>query len=84
MKRGIFKTAVILAVAMAFLLVSVLAFAAETAKAKQWVVIKDVKGKCKVLETAKAKTDKTIAGPFVTKDEAQKAKEKECPKPAKK
>jgi len=47
--------------------------------AASWVVIKDKKGVCKVIES-KEKTPATIAGPFNTKKEAQKAKDKECPK----
>jgi hypothetical protein len=57
-----------------FALTASLAFAAD-----QWVVIKDKNGVCKVIE-AKGKTDKTIAGPFKTKDEAKKAKEEKCGK----
>ncbi len=42
-----------------------------------YVVLKDKNGICKVIESAH-KTPKTIAGPFKTKEEAVKAKEKEC------
>jgi hypothetical protein len=62
-------------VALMFALVSTLAMA----QAKQWFVNKDRNGKCSVHQQ-KAKTATTIAGPFGTKDEATKAKEKECPK----
>ena len=43
------------------------------------MVIKAKNGVCRVIK-AKEKTPATIAGPFKTKEEAQKAKEKECPK----
>ena len=42
-----------------------------------YVVIKDKNGRCSVRESDH-KTPKTIAGPFKTKEEAYKAKEKEC------
>ena len=42
-----------------------------------YVVIKDKNGRCSVRESDH-KTPKTIAGPFKTKEEAVKAKEKEC------
>lgn len=75
MNRGMLKKIVVLLVVVAFSLMSALALAA----AKQWVVIKDAKGVCKVIQ-AKGKTAKTIAGPFATKEEAQKAKAAKCPK----
>ena len=62
---------------LVFSLVTALAFAAG----ETWVVIKDKNGVCKVIE-AKEKTPATIAGPFKTKAEAEKAKDKECPKGA--
>jgi hypothetical protein len=62
-------------IAIIFVLTTVIAFAAGDS----YVVIKDKKGVCKVIK-AKEKTPATIAGPFKTKEEAQKAKEKECPK----
>jgi hypothetical protein len=51
--------------------------------ASGWVVIKDKNGVCKVIE-AKEKTPATIdgGGPFKTKKEAEKAKDKLCPKGA--
>ena len=58
-----------------FSLVTALAFAAG----ESWVVIKDKKGVCKVIKSDH-KTPKTIAGPFKSKEEAEKAKAKECPK----
>jgi len=60
---------------LVFGLISLLAFAAG----ESWVVIKDKNGVCKVIE-AKEKTPATIAGPFKTKEDAEKAKAKECPK----
>jgi hypothetical protein len=59
---------------LVFSLMTALAFAAGAS----WVVIKDNNGVCKVIE-ATEKTLATIAGPFKTKDEAEKAKDKECP-----
>ena len=68
-----------------FVVLMVFAFSAPLALAadKQWFIIKDKKGVCKVIQAA-AKTPKTIAGPFKTQDAAQKAKAKTCPKPAQK
>ncbi len=68
------KAAIVLVVTV-FLFVSGLSFAAG----KKWVVIKDSKGVCKVIQ-AKDKTPKTVAGPFATKDEAMKAKAAKCGK----
>lgn len=48
--------------------------------AEKWFIIKDVNNVCKVIE-AKEKTPKTIGGPYKTKDQAEKAKEKLCPEP---
>jgi len=62
-------------IAIIFVLTTVVAFAAGDS----YVVIKDKKGVCKVIK-AQEKTPATIAGPFKTKEEAKKAKEKECPK----
>ena len=62
-------------IAIVFVLTTVLAFAAGDS----YVVIKNKNGDCSVIK-AQEKTPKTIAGPFKTKEEAQKAKEKECPK----
>jgi hypothetical protein len=64
-------------IAVIFLLTTVAAFAAGDS----YVVIKDKNGVCKVIK-AKDKTPATIAGPFKTKEEAVKAKEKECAKPS--
>ncbi|MFH0958404.1 MAG: hypothetical protein V1897_06840 [Pseudomonadota bacterium] len=66
-------------IAAIFVLTTVAAFAAGDS----YVVIKDKKGVCKIIK-AQEKTPKTIAGPFKTKEEAQKAKEKECAKPSSK
>lgn len=62
-------------VAIIFVLTTVTAFAAGDS----FFVTKDKNGVCKVIK-AKEKTPASIAGPFKTKDEATKAKEKECPK----
>ena len=64
-------------IAVIFVLTTVAALAAGDS----YVVIKDKNGVCKVIK-AKEKTPATIAGPFKTKEEAQKAKEKECAKPS--
>jgi sensor c-di-GMP phosphodiesterase-like protein len=71
------KRIVVLMVAVVFALVSLPALAAD-----QWAVIKDSKGRCYVKQVTK-KTEKTIAGPFAAKAEAEKAKKEQCP-PAKK
>jgi hypothetical protein len=73
------KKFVVCIVLMVFAFSASLAIAAD----KQWFIIKDKKGVCRVIKAA-AKAPKTIAGPFKTQGEAQKAKEKTCPKPAKK
>jgi len=73
------KVIILAAVAIFALTCTLCAFAAE----KQWYVIKDKKGVCKVIQ-AKEKTPAYLAGPFPSKDAAMKAKEKECPKPEKK
>jgi gamma-glutamyltranspeptidase len=62
-------------IAIIFVLTTVVAFAAGDS----YVVIKNKNGDCSVIK-AQEKTPKTIAGPFKTKEEAQKAKEKECSK----
>ncbi len=69
------KRIVVAIVAISFVLGVSLALAAE----KSWFVQKDKNGVCSVHQL-KAKTDKTIAGPFPTKDAAVKAKEEKCPK----
>ncbi len=61
------KKAVLLLIAVAFLLVSSLGFAAEK-KAKKWYVLSN----CTVKAAVNPKNPK--AGPFDTKDEAAKAK----------
>lgn len=73
------KKAVLLLIAVAFLLVSSLGFAAEK-KAKKWYVSKN----CRVEQAANPKDP--VAGPFDTKEEATKAKadNPKCQKPAKK
>ena len=78
MRSSFVKKATILAIALMFALVSTLALA----QAKQYYVLKSKRGVCSV-RLLKAKSATTIAGPFATKEEAQKAKEKECPKKAK-
>jgi hypothetical protein len=60
-----------------FALTTTVVFAAG----ENWVVIKDKNGVCKVIE-AKEKTPATIAGPFKSREAAEKAKAKECPKDA--
>jgi len=73
------KAVVLMAVAVFALTCTLCAFAAE----KQWYVIKDKKGVCKVIQ-AKEKTPAYLAGPYPSKDAARKAKEEKCPKPEKK
>jgi len=62
-------------------LVFALMGALTLAAAESYVVIKDKNGVCKVI-SSDHKTPKTIAGPFKTKEEAQKAKAEECAKAA--
>jgi len=62
-------------IAMIFVLTTVAVFAAGDS----YFVIKDKNGICKVIK-GQEKTPATIAGPFKTKEEAVKAKEKECAK----
>ncbi|MDQ1240068.1 MAG: hypothetical protein QG577_2254 [Thermodesulfobacteriota bacterium] len=62
-------------IAVIFVLTTAVAFAAE----ESYVLIKDKNGVCKVIKSDH-KTPATIAGPFKTKAEAEKAKEKECAK----
>ncbi len=69
------KRVVVLCLALVFLLTTALVLAAGDS----WVVIKDKNGICKVIK-AQEKTPKTIAGPFKTKEEAEKAKVTECAK----
>ncbi len=63
--------------ALVFSLTAALAFAAG----ESWVVIKDKNGVCKIIQSDH-KTPKTIAGPFKSKEDAEKAEAKECPKGA--
>ncbi|HMK34776.1 MAG TPA: hypothetical protein VK463_06900 [Desulfomonilaceae bacterium] len=56
-----------------FCLTSSLALAAG----RNWFVIKNKRGVCKVVKT-KSEPSAAIAGPFETKKEAQRVKEKEC------
>lgn len=74
MRVSTLKSAVIFVIVGIFLTVSIAALAAD----EQWFVIKDSKGRCKVIK-AKAATPKTIDGPFPTKEAAQKAKAEQCP-----
>ena len=64
------KRFVVLLLAVAFSLTITVSLASAN-----YVVIKDENGVCKVIQ-ANEKTPKTIAGPFKTKEEAEKAKEK--------
>jgi hypothetical protein len=66
------KRFVVLLLAVAFALTITVSLASAN-----YVVIKDENGVCKVIQ-ANEKTPKTIAGPFKTKEEAEKAKEKLC------
>jgi hypothetical protein len=58
-----------------FALTAVFSFAAE----EPWFIIKDKNGVCKVIQ-AKEKTPATIAGPYKTQKNAEKAKDKACAK----
>lgn len=74
MRRNLLKMVIVFLVALSLSLVTAIALAAD-----QWVVVQDSKGTCKVIK-AKAKTAKTIAGPFAKKEDAVKAKDEKCPK----
>jgi hypothetical protein len=85
MRGKVFRKTVIFLVVAVFSLTSMLVLAAEKQdkpkkQEKQWVVIKDKNDKCSVREVTHGKTEKTIAGPFATKELAVAAKAKECPK----
>jgi hypothetical protein len=48
-----------------------------TASAQQWLVVRDKAGKCEIMKT---KPDTMIlAGPFMSKAQAEKALKEECP-----
>ncbi len=79
MIRRVMKHIVILVIVLAFAFAPSLALAAE----KQWFVIKDKNERCSVRQL-KAATEKTIAGPFASKDQAEKSKAEKCPKVEKK
>jgi hypothetical protein len=68
------KAVVIWFLVLLFSFTTTLALAAG----ESYVVIKDKNGVCKIIK-AQEKTPKTVAGPFKTKEEAEKAK-KECAK----
>jgi len=85
MKSKVFRNTVIFLVVAVFSLTSAIALAQQKQEKpqkqeKQWVVIKDKNGKCSVRAVTHGKTEKTIAGPFATKELAEAAKAKECPK----
>jgi hypothetical protein len=85
MRGKVFRKTVIFLVVAVFSLMSAFALAADKPEKqlkseKQWVVIKDKNGKCSVRAVTHGKTEKTIAGPFATKELAEAAKAKECPK----
>lgn len=66
---------------IAISVLAVFAYSSLCWAADPWFIIKDTNDVCKVIE-AKDKTPKTIGGPYKTKGEAEKAKEKLCPKSA--
>jgi len=68
-------------VLVALSILAVFVFTSPCLAADPWFIIKDANDVCKVIE-AKEKTPKTIGGPYTTKEEAEKAKEKLCPKSA--
>ncbi len=85
MRGKVFRKTVIFLVVAVFSLMSVIALAADKPdkpmkSEKQWVVIKDKNGKCAVRAVTHGKTEKTIAGTFATKDQAEAEKAKVCPK----
>ncbi len=85
MRGKVFRKTVIFLVVAVFSLMSALALAADKPdkqqkQEKQWVVIKDKNDKCSVRAVTHGKTEKTIAGPFATKELAEAEKAKVCPK----
>ncbi len=68
------KHLLVLVVALLFALTSAVTFAEEV----KWLVIKDKNGKCRVIDSLKDKTEHSIAGPYKTKAEAEKEKERLC------
>jgi hypothetical protein len=66
---------------VALSVLAVFLFTSPCLAADPWFIIKDVNDVCKVIE-AKEKTPKTIGGPYKTQAEAEKAKDKLCPKSA--
>jgi hypothetical protein len=76
-QRGNVQMRVIVALAI----LATFMFTSSCLAAGSWFVIKDVKDVCKVIE-AKEKTPKAIGGPFKTKEQAEKAKDKLCPQMA--
>ena len=65
-------TAILLAVAFCLTASVVLA------KSYKFYIVKDKAGVCKVIEAEK-KTPKTLAGPYKTRENAEKAKATKCP-----
>ena len=72
------KRCLVMVILALFAFSPLLSIAAE----KQWCLVKDKNQKCRIIKCDKA-TPHTVGSPYKTKDEAQKAKEKECPKPEK-
>lgn len=73
------KHLIVVVLVAIFSVTAVFSFAAED----PWFIIKDKNGVCKVIQ-AKDKTPATIAGPYKSKDNAEKAKDKACAKEDKK
>ena len=73
------KHLIVVVLVTIFALTAVFSFAAED----PWFIIKDKNGVCKVIQ-AKDKTPATIAGPYKTQANADKAKDKACAKADKK
>jgi hypothetical protein len=73
------KHLIVLCLVAIFSLTAVFSFAAQ----EPWFIIMDKNGVCKVIQ-AKEKTPATIAGPYKTKSNAEKAKDKACAKAQKK
>ena len=73
------KHLIVVVLVIVFALTAVFSFAAED----PWFIIKDKNGVCKVIQ-AKEKTPATIAGPYKTQANADKAKDKACTKADKK
>jgi len=71
------KTFIVALLVVMFSLTAVFAFAADP-----WFILRDKNGVCKVIQAAE-RTPASIAGPFKTKEAADKVRDKACAAAAK-